>query len=169
MSSTNLAYAVIGVKVPIETFFSTGTRFMVCNDHGISESVGAYCSHCGDKLEEQWEKIPTPDMENASKFYSLSPLTLWELMRAKKDDDDDGKAPLGLWTVKYDREYGNDDADDESLVGLHLMDTPFTGDEEYPVADRSTEFVYETGRIAADHLRNFGITAKPRLFIFSYT
>ena len=165
MSSTVFAYSVVGVRIPTSVLFTAGESSMECGSHGVSSGPGKFCSHCGREMYLRWEQIPTPIMVRAGKFYNQEPLALWHLMTEKKDEENND-APLGVWRTEYGHDVFTDE--DEVIVGLGLVSTPFVGHCDYPVADISLADTLTLSATVEEHLKHLGITAAPRLFVVAY-
>lgn len=166
MSSTNLAYAVIGISTPIAHLFTAGDEYQACHSHGIQK--GKHCSECGSRLDRRWAQIPTPTMIKVAKHYGSEPLPLWDMMRDKKDFHNNF-APLGWWETKYGLHYQDLTDEDHVVIGLHLVKTPFIdASGPYPVNSVGIGNLLEISRTVEKHLTNFDLLGKPRLFVFAY-
>ena len=169
MSSTNLAYAVIGIRIPVTHLFAAGARHLECNYHG--SQTGNFCSACGRELEERFEKVYSTAMIEAAKHYGCEPGALWDLMLAKRDTVGE-PIPLAWWrsNYNYDRNSHWDLTDEDKVVlGILIATTPFVGvGNEYPVADVGIGHLLEVARTAEKELAHFRILGKPQLFVFAY-
>jgi hypothetical protein len=164
MSDTNLAYAVIGVRIPMAHLFTAGARHMQCWNHGIME--GKCCSECGRRLDEKFEQVPTDVMTKASEHYGVGPTPLWDMM-AEKRDELHNPAPLGWWRTEYSHK-DLTDRDAKVILGLELVKTPFKGFDDYPYKGVGISTLLEMSRAIEKQLPHFSITDKTQLFVFSY-
>jgi len=165
MSSTDFAYTVIGARIPAHRLFGAVDHHLACRTHGMM--AGKHCSECGGRLEESWKLSPTGDMKKAAEHYGLEAVALWDMMRDKHEQENN-PAPLAWWKTDYGSPYGPVNPDNEVVIGIHLVATPYKGHEKYPIAVTSIGSLLETSRTVEEHLKHFGITDKPQLFVFAY-
>ncbi len=166
MSSTNFAYAVIGIRTPVTHLFTAGDDYQACRNHGIQK--GKHCSECGTSLNRRWAQVATPAMIKAAKHYGVKPLPLWDMMGNKRDSHNN-PAPLGWWTTRYGLVYQDVTDEDDVVLGLHLIHTPFVDPGgAYPVAAVDIDRLLRISREVEEHLTNFDLLGKPALYVFAY-